>query len=126
MASCRNKNTIGDYHLQQRNYALSQNYTLYEHSQYGTAAHTAMPGNGLMPGAIPWTQLSSNPADTESFLFGIGSTNLTKPRPPPFVPQIKDYCGKQANLYSNTGISSNVTLIPKPLVIPNNQRPYPI
>jgi len=65
MASCRNKNTQGDYNLQQRNYALSQDYTLYEHSQYGTAAYTAMPGNGLMPGSIPWTQLSHNPADTE-------------------------------------------------------------
>jgi hypothetical protein len=126
MASCRNKNTQGDYNLQQRNYESSKEYTLYQHSQYGTAAHTQMPGNGLMPGSIPWTELSHNAPDTESFLFGIGSTNLTKPRPPPFVPQITQYCNKQANLYSNTGMASNTTLVPKPLVVPTNQRPFPM
>ena len=37
MASTRNKNTPGNYCLQQRNYNLSNNYTLYPNSQYGYA-----------------------------------------------------------------------------------------
>jgi len=120
MAATRNKNTIGDYNLQQRNYSLSENYTLYPNSQYGVAYRTALPGNGMMPPAVPWTELSHNYADTESFLFGIGSTNLTKPRPPPFIPQPK-YISKTANLYL-----TQPTLIPQPLVMEKNQRPFPI
>jgi len=119
MTSTRNKNTIGDYNLQQRNYSLSETYTLYPNSQYGVAYNTALPGNGIMPGNISWSQLSDNYADVESFLLGIGSANLTKPRPPPFIPQIKQI-NQTANLYINPQ-----TLIPQPLVIEKNQRPFP-
>lgn len=119
MASTRTKNTVGDYNLQQRNYDLSKTYTLYPNSQYGVAYKTEMPGNGLMPGNISWTQLSNNSADIESFLFGIGSTNLTKPHPSPFVPELKKF--GEANIYKNPA-----TLIPQPLVIERNQRPFPI
>jgi hypothetical protein len=121
MASTRNKNTVGDYNLQQRNYKLSSQYTLNPNSQYGVACNTMMPGNGLMPGNISWTQLSNNSADTESFLFGIGSTNLTKSRPPPFVPEIKQFGCQAANIYQSPQV-----IIPVPLVVQKNQRPFPV
>jgi hypothetical protein len=60
MASTRNKNTPGNYCLQQRNYNLSNNYTLYPNSQYGYAYDTKLAGNGLLAGQIPADKLSKN------------------------------------------------------------------
>ena len=118
MASTRNKNTSGNYCLEQREYAGSVNYTLYKNSQYGAAYNTRMPGNGLMPAQIPWNKLSYNAADTESFLFGINSTNLVNPAPC-FVPEINKLAS--ANIYEK-----GVTFVPEPLVIEKNQRPFPV
>ena len=87
MASMRNINTQGNYNLEQRNFRLSENYALYPNSQYGAAYNTRLPGNGLTPAQIPWNKLSYNAAYTESFLFGINSTNLVNPAPC-FVPEI--------------------------------------
>jgi len=79
MASTRNRNTPGNYCSEQRQYKHAQHYALYENSQYGSAYNTRLPGNGLLPAQIPWNKLSHNAADTESFLFGINSTNLVNP-----------------------------------------------
>ena len=118
MASTRNKNTQGDYCLQQRDFKLVENYALYPNSQYGAAYNTTFAGNGLNPAQIPWNQLSYNAADIESFLFGINSTNLVKPAPV-FVPELKELC------WSNT-FNKGPTYIPEPLVIEANQRPFPV
>ena len=48
MASTRNKNTPGNYCLEQREYKNSEQYTLYANSQYGAAYNTRLPGDGLM------------------------------------------------------------------------------
>lgn len=118
MASTRNKNTPGDYCLEQREYKQNSNYTLYVNSQYGAAYNTAIPGNGLNPAQIPSNQMSKNAPDIESFLFGIDSTNLVNPRKV-FVPEFKTL--RSANIYEKTPI-----LVPEPLVIEKNQRPYPV
>ena len=118
MASTRNKNTPGNYCLEQREYKHSEQYTLYKNSQYGEAVHTNWAGNGLLPGQIPWNKLSYNAADTESFLFGINSTNLVNPAPV-FVPEITQL--QSTNIYNK-----GPTYMPQPLVIENNQRPYPV
>lgn len=118
MASTRNRNTPSNYCAEQQQYKQSRQYTLYPHSQYGSAYDTKLPGNGLLPAQIPWNQLSHNAADTESFLFGINSTNLVNPAPC-FQPQIAELCS--ANIYEK-----KPTFIPEPLVIEKNQRPYPI
>ena len=118
MASTRNINTRINYNLEQRQYKENENYTLYEHSQYGSAFDTRLPGNGVNPGQIPWTNLSYNPAQIESFLFGINSSNLVSPQPP-LVPEFK--CLKTANFFEKSP-----TLIPEPLVIEKNQRPFPV
>lgn len=118
MASTRNRNTSGNYRLEQKQYQQFEQYTLYPNSQYGSAYNTRLPGQGLLPGQIPWDKLSYNAADTESFLLGINSTNLVNPAPC-FVPEIaKLEC---ANIYTPTP-----TFMPEPLVIEKNQRPFPI
>jgi hypothetical protein len=118
MASTRNKNTSGNYSLEQKQFNQSQTYTLYPNSQYGAAYNTRLPGNGLLPAQIPWNKLSHNPADTESFLFGINSTNLVNPAPC-FVPEI-------AKLNSTNIFDKSSILMPEPLVMEKNQRPLPI
>ena len=118
MASTRNRNTPGNYSLEQREYRQFENYTLYPNSQYGAAYNTRLPGNGLLPAQIPWNKLSYNAADTESFLLGINSTNLVNHAPccKPEIAQLNS-----ANIYE-----SKPTFIPEPLVIEKNQRPFPI
>lgn len=118
MASTRNKNTPINYKLEQRQHTQSSIYTLYPNSQYGSAYNTQLPGNGLLPAQIPWNKLSYNAADTESFLFGINSTNLVNPAPC-FTPEI-------AKLSSANIFEKKPTYIPEPLVIEKNQRPFPV
>jgi len=118
MASTRNKNTSGNYCLEQRQFMHSFNYTSYPNSQYGAAYNTKLPGNGLLPGQIPGNKLSYNAADTESFLFGINSTNLVNPAPC-FTPEIAKL--RSSNIYDKEPV-----FIPEPLVIEKNQRPFPI
>jgi hypothetical protein len=119
MASTRNKNTPGNYCLEQRQFKESEQYTLYPNSQYGAAYTTNLPGNGLNPAQIPGDQLSKNAADIESFLFGINSTNLVNPAPI-FTPQLKTI--DSVNVYKK----DTFVFIPEPLVIEKNQRPFPI
>lgn len=118
MASTRNKNTPGNYCLEQREFSQSSNYTLYPNSQYGAAYDTRFAGNGLNPAQIPWNKLSYNAPDIESFLFGINSTNLVNPAPV-FVPDLKRL--DSVNIFQKGSV-----LIPEPLVIQKDQRPLPI
>jgi len=118
MASTQNINTPGNYYLEQKQYQDMRQYTLYPNSQYGSAYDTRLPGNGVNPGQIPGNQLSNNAIQIESFLFGVGSTNLVKPIGP-LVPELKTL--DTANFFDKSP-----TLIPEPLVIEKNQRPYPI
>ena len=118
MASTRNKNTSGNYCLEQREFAESNGYTLYPNSQYGAAYNTRLAGNGLNPGQIPWNKLSYNAPDIESFLFGVNSTNLVNPAPI-FVPEL-------AKIDSVNIFEKGAILMPEPLVIQKNQRPLPI
>lgn len=118
MASTRNKNTAGNYCLEQKEFKQSENYTLYPNSQYGAAYNTTFAGNGLNPAQIPWNQMSYNAPDIESFLFGINSTNLVNPAPC-LKPEIKKL--GSTNIYEK-----EATIMPIPLGIEPNQRPFPI
>ena len=118
MASTRNRNTPGNYCLEQREYKQSENYTLYPNSQYGAAYTTNFAGNGLLPAQIPWNKLSNNSADTESFLFGINSTNLVNPAPC-FKPEIKTI--QTVNVYDKSP-----TIMPSPFLLDVTQRPFPV
>jgi hypothetical protein len=66
---------------------------------------------------MPWDTLSHNPADIESFLWGINSTNLVNPAPP-LTPELK--CLNTANVFK-----SKAVIMPVPQAISKYQRPYP-
>ena len=118
MASTRNKNTPGNYCLEEKQYKNFENYTLYPNSQHGAAYDTKLAGNGLLPAQIPWNKLSHNASDIESFLFGINSTNLVNPAPT-VVPILVTL--ESANIYKKETV-----FIPEPLVVEKNQRPFPV
>jgi len=80
MASTRNKNTPGDYQAQQKSYIQQVDYCT--NKEYALATPTLLAGSGLIQGRLPDTELANNPNDIESFLFGIGSTNLVNPQTP--------------------------------------------
>ena len=118
MASTRNNNTPGNYLLEQRNYTLTQAYESYTYSQYGQAYTTALPALGFNPSYMPRGTFVENPIDVESALFGINSTNLVNPQEPviPYKKHVPTVC------FFNT----QALIMPRPLVIENKQRPFPI
>jgi hypothetical protein len=118
MASTRTKNTNGNYCLEQKSYYHSQNYTTYKYSQYGEAYEPKFAGLGLLPGQMPNNNLSENYSDIESFLFGIGSTNLVSPKPC-LTPNLKTL--ESANIYK-----TEPTYLPEPLIISKSNRPFPV
>jgi len=118
MASTRNRNTPGNYCLEQRQDKKTEGYTLYPNSQYGAAYDTRLPGNGLNPAQIPGNKLSHNTADIESFLFGINSTNLVNPAPC-LKPELKEL--QTINIFKK-----DATIMPIPLWIDPDQRPFPV
>jgi hypothetical protein len=117
MASTRNKNSRGDYCLEQRAFEQQIHYTTNQ--EYAFAPRTMNPGAGLLQGRLPDTSLSGNPKDIESFLFGIGSTNLVEPQAP-VNPELK-------HLPELSIVDRKVPLImPKELITEKDQRPFPI
>jgi len=82
MASTRNRNTPGDYELEQ--ISLQKGYDYFSSESvgfFGTPAESYFPGNGLIGMVTAHSNLSQNYCDIESQLRGIGSTNLVTPQP---------------------------------------------
>ncbi len=115
MASTRNKNTPGDYASEQREYQRQLDYFTYVNSQYGRPMETHFPGNGLLQGRVAPTVLSGNSCDVESFLYGIGSTNLVNPKKETTV---EIYRLQSLNVADRTPL-----FVPDPLVIRTDERP---
>jgi len=115
MASTRNRNTPGDYALEKNASNKTHNEIMYNYSSQGQAFRTNLPGNGLLPGRIAANNLSKNGCDIESFLFGIGSTNLEITQEQPVFEIYK--------LPSLHMIHTPQLIMPKPLGIEGNQRP---
>jgi hypothetical protein len=116
MASTRNKNSVGDYTREQIEFQKRNLYDSYYN--YGINKDTQFPGDGFLTGRIYSGILSTNNEDIESFLFGIGSTNLETPKAE-VVPEIKGF--KTNNLITRLPI-----VLPSPVIIDANQRPYPL
>jgi hypothetical protein len=114
MASTRNKNNYTDYRLQQSSYIHSNKYSL--NPEYSISYDTTFAGNGLNPQKLPNDKLSKNPIDTESFLFGINSTNLVNPAPC-FIPLTQNL--KTTNLFETPN-----TIMPQPFINDTHQRPH--
>ena len=113
MASTRNINMPSDYCLQQRAYRLASGYELYPYKRL--AYHTRLPCFGINMGQMPNTTLSCNATNTESFLYGIGATNLVKPQKS-FTAQLK--CIPGIAFFQRPE-----AFLPVPLVVPKCQRP---
>lgn len=113
MAFTHNKNMPNEYCLEQK-----QNQQICDDLTYKlrrTAYKSAIPCVGINVGGMPNTVLSYNPTNTESFLYGIGSTNLVNPQKT-FVPEMK--------ILPNVAFYKPMEVyLPKPLVIEKNQRP---
>jgi hypothetical protein len=118
MASTRNRNTRGDYALEQETFSQSRNYNNYLYAAQGRAYQPSLPTIGINPSRMPRNTLSKNPIDIESSLFGINSTNLVQPQKP-VKPQLK-------RIPTSVFFERLPVHMPKPLVVEINQRPYPI
>lgn len=115
MASTRNKNTPGNYAAERFSSERKYQELMFLNAAQGQAYETFQPGNGLLHGRVAGRNLSENDCDIESFLFGIGSTNLENPQAP-IIPQLKPL--KQVNIIHKP----SSVLIPKALVIETTHR----
>ena len=112
MTDTRKKSQRGDYELEQFANFGQIDYRF----KYGSAAHTYLPGNGLIgQNRVSRTNLANNSCDIEAMLRGIGSCNMVI-KQADVVPDIRRL--KQLDIYE-----SQPTLLPDPLVVHKNQRP---
>ena len=92
--------------------------TEWKNAQNGRAYTDALPTLGYRPTYMSRESFSNNSVDIESALFGINSTNLVTPQAP-VVPELK-------KLPECTFFDRLPLIMPTPLVIEKNQRPFPI
>ena len=118
MASTSNKNTPGNYSHEQKMNKQVDEYRTFVNSAAGHAYTNHLPGNGLLPASNARDNLCKNYCDIESQLRGIGSTNLVNPQPP-VKPQLK-------TIPTQSFFQRTPMIMPKPLVMEHNQRPFPI
>ena len=120
MASTRNKNTRSDFKIEQNVQNLARNYVAFENSYAGKAYAPALAYEsvGILPTKMSREHFAQNSVDIESALFGINSTNLVKPQKP-IKPELKRV--PTSKFFDRLPVH-----MPKPLVIENEQRPYPI
>ena len=115
MASTRSKNTPGNYAIEQSSYLRQLDNVIYKNGASGQAYKNNFAGNGLLPGKCGSMNLSYNYADVESYLLGIGSTNLVNPKADPVV-QLKYI--QSINIYDKPSV-----IIPSPFTPSSDQRP---
>ena len=118
MASTRNKNSRGDYKLEQDQYRMIRDYSSFKNSSYGSAYVTTIPDIGIIPSRVAPHHFSKNPIEIENMLFGINSTNL--------VEHITKITPQLRTPRTSVFFQRPTIIMPKPLVIEPNQRPYPI
>lgn len=115
MASTRSKNNDGDYTLEQLSNTNMCDYLTSQKNNYGNPINTYFAGDGLLQGRIAPRNLSGNPCDIESQLFGIGTSNMVKPKAP-VNPNIH-------NVKSLNVIDKLPVMVPEPLIVEKGQRP---
>ena len=74
MASTRNINTRGNYESELEVFKKFKDRFDFISMSLNQATH--LPGDGLLPGRIPFTMLSENSADIESELLGLNTTYI--------------------------------------------------
>ena len=118
MTSTRNKNTPGNYLLEEQQFRKINNHINFLHSSNGPPHNIAISSGGTAPPSrMNSNSLSENAIDIESSLLGIGSTNLVKPLPK-IAPRLKTL--PTASFFVRPPL-----IMPSPLEIDGNQRPFP-
>tara|TARA_Y100000816_G_C26105338_1_gene587149 strand:- start:2118 stop:2486 length:369 start_codon:yes stop_codon:yes gene_type:complete len=118
MTSTRNKNTRGDYLLEEQQFRKINEHIKYVHSSNGPPHSVSIPAGGTAPPSrMNRSSLSENSVDIESSLFGIGSSNLVKSTPK-VVPKLND-------LSTATFFVRPPLILPAPLIVEGYQRPFP-
>jgi hypothetical protein len=115
MASTRNKNDRGNYIAEERGREHQRLYSMFKNQGNGQPLTTHLPGDGLLAGQVGPFGLSRNFADIDSFLKGIGSTNLVTPMAP-VQPSLRE-------LESLSIIDRIPLILPQPLQHDSRQRP---
>jgi hypothetical protein len=118
MASTRNKNTTGNFVAERSINNNTVDYFTNNSYSFGTPLTTYYPGDGLLHGRVASENLAHNNIDIETQLFGIGSTNLVKPKINQY-PELKP-------IQSLSIIDRIPIIIPEPLIIHKDQRPFPL
>lgn len=113
MSSTTNRNSPGNYNMEQ--YSMQQNRDYRDYVGYGSNETTYFAGDGLLSGKMTHRELSHNGNDIESFLFGINSTNLVTASQP-ITPNIR-------KLKSLSIIDKTPIILPEPFKVTENQRP---
>ena len=115
MASTRDKNSKGNYIMEQRQIDTTRYNLAYINGPNGHAAEPAYP-EFYRQGYMPPDNFSFNSTDIESALFGVGSTNLVDPKAPT-IPQFKTL--PEVHFFKKTPV------VKTPIVWPLlNQRPF--
>jgi hypothetical protein len=115
MASTRNKNTAGDYRMEQQiNRHLTQ-YNVYKNSAQGTPWETHIPDVGWMPSNVSRETFATNAVDVESMLRGTGESNLVEPKGETVVQKVE--------VGYKSFFERPVVATPEPLVLERFQRP---
>lgn len=112
MASTRNINTIGNYESE---LAVFEKYKhRFDFISLSLNKATHLPGDGLLPGRIPFTMLSENSADIESELLGLNTTFIGF-KQKIFGANFKEM--KSLSIHDRTPV-----ILPEPFVHLQNQR----
>jgi len=90
---------------------------MYKHGSYGNPYNINLPGNGFGGSHMNADKLSSNSVDIESFLRGIGTTDLVN-GPSTVTPRLNKI--SSVNIYEK-----NEVIMPLPLIT-TSERPWPI
>ena len=77
MASTRNKNTFGNYCDQQRQLQKQEDWFMTNYKFENP--RPAFPSTGINVQHVPSKELSNNPVDIETYLYGISANNFITP-----------------------------------------------
>jgi len=102
--------------MEQRQYARMFDYVRL----YGKPHQVNMSCRGLNPGQMARDELSHNPVNTESYLFGIGSVNLVNPQSPTVPQPIYPNIVKPTKFFTPVA----QVIYPEPLIVDYNNRPW--
>ena len=112
MASTRNINMRSDYNIEQYRFEKMRNYMIAPKNE--TTIKVQYPVFGINYQSAPAMQLSNNSVDIESELYGIGSTNLIKP---------KDNVNKDMNFVGDVVFVDRLKTVRTDFPILKNERP---